>query len=78
MIATSGPLKAFRVQAFLGWDIIIKNDSDVKHPALYDINGWADRKDVPARGTVKAGYVLGREMPTFNFAHPPAGTYHGE
>jgi hypothetical protein len=78
IIGTSGPLTAFRAQAFLGWDIKIKNDSDVKHPALYEINGWVGRKDVPAHGTVNAGHVLGREIPSFYFADPPAGTYHGE
>jgi hypothetical protein len=71
MVGTSGPLRAFRTQAFLGWEIIIKNDSDVTYPALYDINLWTSLKHVPAHGTVKAGYVLGREIPTFDFAQPP-------
>jgi hypothetical protein len=71
MIGTSGPLTAFRAQAFLGWEIKIKNDSDAKHPALYAINGWTGLKHVPAHGTVKAGYVLGREIPGFYFADPP-------
>jgi hypothetical protein len=71
MIGTSGPLTAFRIQAFLGWEIKIRNDSDVTYPALYDINFWTDLKHVPAHGTVKAGYVFGRELPTFYFADPP-------
>jgi hypothetical protein len=71
MIGTSGPLTAFRVQAFLGWEIEIKNHSDAKYPALYAINGWTSLRHVPAHGTVKAGYVLGREIPTFYFAEPP-------
>ena len=71
MIGTSGPLTAFRAQAFLGWEIRIKNDSNAKYPALYAINGWTGLKHVPAHGTVKAGYVLGREIPGFHFADPP-------
>lgn len=71
MIGTSGPLRAFRAQAFLGWEITIKNDYDVKYPALYSINGWVGLRHVPAHGTVKAGYVFGREIPTFYFAEPP-------
>jgi hypothetical protein len=71
MIGSSGPLRAFRAQAFLGWEIKIKNDSDAKYPALYVINGSTDLRHVPAHGTVKAGYVLGREIPTFYFADPP-------
>jgi len=71
MIGTSGPLRAFRTQAFLGWEIKIRNDSDVTYPALYDINLWTGLKEVPAHGTVKAGYVLGREIPSFSFAYPP-------
>ena len=71
LIRTSGPLTAFRAQAFLGWEIRIKNGSDVEYPALYAINGWTDLRQVPAHGTVKAGYVLGREIPTFYFADPP-------
>src|SRR5215831_14652433 len=70
MIATSGPLTAFRAQAFLGWEIKIKNDSDTKYPALYEINGWAGLKHVPAHGTVEAGYVFGGETPIFYFADP--------
>jgi hypothetical protein len=71
MIGTSGSLRAFRSEAFLGWEITIKNDADTKYPALYAINGWTGLQHVPAHGTVKAGYVLGREIPTFYFAHPP-------
>jgi len=71
MVGTSGPLRAFRTQAFLGWEISIKNDSDVTYPALYDINLRTGLRHVPAHGTVKAGYVLGREHPTFSFADPP-------
>jgi hypothetical protein len=71
MIGTSGPLTAFRTQAWLGWEIKIKNDSDAKYPALYAINGFAGLKHVPAHGTVKAGYALGREIPDFDFADPP-------
>ena len=71
MIGTSGPLRAFRTQAFLGWEIMIKNDADTKYPALYAINGWTDLKHVPAHGIVKAGYVFGREIPGFYFADPP-------
>jgi hypothetical protein len=67
-VGISGPLTAFRVQAFLGWDIKIKNDSDEKYIALYVIGGGPGLKAVPAHGTVKAGYVLGREIPSFYFA----------
>jgi hypothetical protein len=70
-IGTSGPLTASREQAFLGWEIKIRNNSDKTYPALYDINGSASLKHVPAHGSVKAGYVLGREIPSFDFAHPP-------
>ena len=68
MVGTSGPLKALRVQAFLGWDIKIRNDSDTKHVAVYAINGKPNLTVVPAHRTVKAGYVLGREIPNFYFA----------
>jgi hypothetical protein len=71
MVGTSGPLTAFRTQAFLGWEIRIRNDSDVTYSALYEINLWAGLRHVPAHGTVKAGYVLGREIPSFSFANPP-------
>ena len=71
MVGTSGPLTAFRAQVFLGLEIRIKNDSNAKYPALYAINGWTGLKHVPAHGTVKAGYVLGREIPIFYFADPP-------
>jgi hypothetical protein len=70
-IKTSGPLTAYRAQAFLGWEIRIKNDYDAEYPALYSINGWVGLRHVPAHGTVKAGYVLGQEFPTFYFADPP-------
>jgi hypothetical protein len=63
-----GPLTAFRVNAFLGWAIKIRNDSDKTYTALYSINEWADLKIVPPHSTVKAGYVLGREIPSFRFA----------
>jgi hypothetical protein len=67
-VATSGPLAAFRVEAPLGWAFQIRNDSDAARNALYSINGRPALKVVPAHGTVKAGYVLGSEIPTFNFA----------
>src|ERR1700747_2076685 len=67
-VGTSGPLAAFRVEAPLGWAFQIRNDSDVTHKALYSINGSPALKVVPAHGTIKAGYVLGSEIPTFNFA----------
>jgi hypothetical protein len=69
-VGTSGPLTAFRAEAPLGWSFQIRNDSEVTHKALYSINGRPALKVVPARGTVKAGYVLGSETPTFNFAPP--------
>jgi hypothetical protein len=67
-VGTSGPLTAFRVTAPLGWAIQIRNDSDAKYTALYAINGRPALKIVPAHGIIKAGYVLGREIPSFNFA----------
>ncbi len=67
-VGASGPLIAFRVPAFLGWAIRIRNDSAQSESALYTINGWADLRAVPAHRTVRAGYVLGREIPTFRFA----------
>jgi hypothetical protein len=67
-LGTSGPLTAFRVQGLLGWDIKIKNDSNAKHIAIYSINGEPNLKAVPAHKTIKAGYVLGREIPSFYFA----------
>jgi hypothetical protein len=70
-VATSGPLTAFRVTAPLGWAFQIRNDSDVNYKALYAINGWADLRVVPAHGTIKTGYVLGREIPIFNFSPQP-------
>jgi hypothetical protein len=69
-VGTSGPLAAFRVCAPLGWAFRIRNDSDATRSALYSINGSPALKVVPAHGTIKAGYVLGREIPTFNFAPP--------
>jgi hypothetical protein len=68
LVGTSGPLKAFRVKAPLGWTIQIRNDSDAKHTALYAINGSPALKVIPAHSTVKAGYVLGEEIPSFAFA----------
>jgi hypothetical protein len=67
-VGTSGPLTAFRVKAPLGWAIQIRNNSDAKYTALYAINGRPALKVVPAHGAVKAGYVLGREIPSFKFA----------
>jgi hypothetical protein len=67
-VGTSGPLIAFRVNAFLGWAIKIRNDSDKTYTAIYAINDRADLKIVPPHSTVKAGYVLGREIPSFRFA----------
>jgi hypothetical protein len=69
-VGTSGPLAAFRVCAPLGWAFQIRNDSDTTHKALYSINGRPGLEVVPAHRTVIAGYVLGREIPTFNFAPP--------
>jgi hypothetical protein len=68
VVGTLGPLTAYREQRCLGWKIKLRNDSDVQYTAIYTINGWADLKVVPPHGTVKAGYVLGREIPTFRFA----------
>ncbi len=67
-VGTSGPLKAFRVNAFLGWAIKIRNDSDTARTAIFAINEWADLKVVPPHSTVKAGYVMGQEIPSFRFA----------
>jgi hypothetical protein len=67
-VGISGPLTAFRESAWLGWAIKIRNDSDVTYAAVYAINDWADRRIVPPHSTVKAGYVLGREIPSFRFA----------
>jgi hypothetical protein len=67
-VGASGPLKALRVNAFLGWAIELRNDSDATYTAAYAINGWADLRSVPPHSTVKAGYVLGREIPSFYFA----------
>ena len=68
VVGTFGPLTAYREQSGLGWKIKLRNDSDVNYTAIYAINGWADLKVVPPHGTVKAGYVLGREIPSFRFA----------
>ena len=67
-VGISGPLTAFRENAFLGFAIKIRNDSDVTYTAVYAINDWADLRIVPPHSTVKAGYVLGREIPSFRFA----------
>ncbi len=67
-VGASGPFVAFRVPAFLGWAINIRNESNQNYSALYTINGWADLRAVPAHRTVRAGFVLGREIPTFKFA----------
>ena len=73
-VGTSGPLTAFRTCAFLGWDIKIRNDSDVPYTAIFAINRWADLRVVPPHRTVNAGYVLGSEIPSFHFAPPVRGT----
>jgi hypothetical protein len=67
-VAISGPLTAYRVPAVLGWKFRIRNDSDANYTALYAVNGWADLKVVPAHCSIKTGYVLGREIPSFSFA----------
>jgi len=67
-VGTSGPLTAFRVKACFGWEIKLRNDSDLTYRALYAINDWADSKVVPPHSTAKGGYVLGREIPSFRFA----------
>jgi hypothetical protein len=69
-VGTSGPLTAFRVKAPLGWAFQIRNDSAARERALYAVNGRPDLKFVPAHGTIKTGYVLGREIPSFKFAPP--------
>jgi len=69
-VGTSGPLTASRVCAPLGWAFHIRNDSDAKYPALYAINGRPALKVVPAHGAIRAGYVLGAELPSFKFAPP--------
>jgi hypothetical protein len=71
-VGTSGPLIAFRTCAFLGWDIKIRNDSDVPYTAIFAINRWADLRIIPPHRTVNAGYVLGSEIPSFHFA--PSGS----
>jgi hypothetical protein len=72
-VGTTGPLTAFRACAFLGWNIKIRNDSDVPYTAIFAINRWADLRIVPAHRTVNAGYVLGREIPSFHFAPNGSG-----
>ena len=72
----SGPLTAFRVNAFLGWAIELRNDSDATYTAIYAINEWAGLRVVPPHSTVRAGYVLGREIPVFQFA-PKVGRSRG-
>jgi hypothetical protein len=67
-VGRSGPLTAFRVEAPLGWAFQIRNDSDISQKALYSVNGRPGLNVVPAHGSIKVGYVLGREIPTFNFA----------
>jgi hypothetical protein len=67
-VGTLGPLTAFRENACLGWAIKLRNNSDATYTAIYAINNWADLKVVPPHSTVKAGYLLGREIPSFHFA----------
>jgi hypothetical protein len=69
-VGTSGPLTASRVCAPLGWKFQIRNDSDTRYGALYAVNGRPALEFVPAHGTIKTGYVLGREIPSFKFAPP--------
>ncbi len=69
-VGTSGPLTAFRVTAPLGWAFQIRNDSAVRYRALYAVNGRPALEFVPAHGTIRTGYVLGREIPSFKFAPP--------
>lgn len=76
VVGSSQPVTAFRVNSFLGWTIKLRNDSDSTYTAVFSINGWADSKAVPAHSTVKAGYVLGREVPTFHFAPKIGGLKH--
>lgn len=75
-VGTSGPITAFRVNAFLGWAIELRNDSDATYTAIYAINEWAGLRVVPPHSTVRAGYVLGRAIPVFNFA-PRVGRSRG-
>jgi hypothetical protein len=72
-VGTTGPLTAFRACAFLGWNIKIRNDSDAPYTAIFAINRWADLRIVPPHRTVNAGYVLGREIPSFHFAPNGSG-----
>jgi hypothetical protein len=74
-VGTSGPLTAFRSSAFLGWEIRIRNDSDAPYTAIFAINRWADLRIVPPHRTVKAGYILGSEIPSFHFAPRGGGPF---
>jgi hypothetical protein len=67
-VGSSGPVIAVRVNSFLGWTFKLRNDSDTAYTAVFAINGRPDLRAVPAHRTVKAGFVLGREVPTFHFA----------
>jgi hypothetical protein len=67
-VGRSGPITAFRVKTWLGWTIKLQNDSDNSYTALYAINDWAGLKVVPPHKSVKAGCILGREIPSFRFA----------
>ncbi|MBV9130120.1 MAG: hypothetical protein JO298_07020 [Verrucomicrobia bacterium] len=68
IVGRSGPVTAFRVNACLGWAIKLTNDSGTPYTAIYAVNDWAGLKVVPPHSTVKAAYVLGREIPGFRFA----------
>ena len=67
-VGIAGPVKAFRENVFLGWVIELRNDSDTTYTAIYAINDWAGLRVVPPHSTVRAGYVLGQEIPSFRFA----------
>jgi hypothetical protein len=75
-VGASGPITAFRVNTFLGWAIELRNDSDATYTAIYAINQCAGLRVVPPHSTVRAGYVLGREIPSFRFA-PRVGPSRG-
>ena len=68
MIATAGPLIVLRAGVPLGWSIRVWNSSDATYSALYVINGKVERKLLPPRKRTNVGYVLGREIPVFQFA----------